>query len=289
MLCLPLIHRQKGIGVICAGIEEPQFPLLWEQINLLNLFAGQAAAILGRLAPSEMQSGVVEEVYKAVEDDAIRRVIHEVNNPLGIVKNYLKVLSNKIGEHPGVKDEIGLIREEIDRIPGIIAQLSKSQYKQDTDDEPVDINSILYDLSKLLTRSVLEHANISLNFSPDPRLPKFSGKKSNLIQVFINLLKNSVEAMPAGGYIDISTSFEGHIDGRAGGRIVITIKDDGPGLPEDVRARLFEPGISSKGPEHFGLGLSISKDIISKYNGIMQCESHKDKGTTFRIILPVSG
>ena len=289
MLCIPLIHRQKGIGVICAGIDEPQFPLLWDQINLINLFAGQAAAILERITPSEKRSRVAEEVYKTVGDDAIRRVIHEVNNPLGIVKNYLKVLSNKIGEHPGVKDEIGLIREEIDRIPGIIAQLSKSQYKQDTDDEPVDINSILNDLSKLLARSVLEHTNISLNFSPDPRLPQFSGKKSNLIQVFINLLKNSIEAMPAGGHIDITTSFEEHIDGKPGGRIVITIQDDGPGLPDDVLARLFEPGLSSKGPEHFGLGLSISKDIISKYKGIMQCESHKDRGTTFRITLPVSG
>jgi signal transduction histidine kinase len=60
-------------------------------------------------------------------------------------------------------------------------------------------------------------------------------------------------------------------------------------LPDEVLARLFEPGISSKGPEHFGLGLSISKDIISRYKGRMQCESHKDKGTTFRITLPVSG
>jgi signal transduction histidine kinase len=289
MLCIPLVHRQKLIGVICAGIDEPQFPLLWEQINLLNLFAGQAAAVLEKVITSDMRSQVTEEISETVGDDAIRRVIHEVNNPLGIVKNYLKVLSTKIGEHPGVQDEIGLIREEIDRIPGIIAQLSKSQYKQDTDDEPVDINSILYDLSKLLTRSVLEHANISLNFSPDPRLPLFSGKKSNLIQVFINLLKNSVEAMPAGGNIDMATFFEEPANGKTGGKIVITIRDDGPGLPDDVLARLFEPGLSSKGPEHFGLGLSISKEIISKYTGVMQCESHKDKGTSFRITLPVSG
>ena len=79
------------------------------------------------------------------------------------------------------------------------------------------------------------------------------------------------------------------LNGKTGGKIVITIRDDGPGLPDDVLARLFEPGLSSKGPEHFGLGLSISKEIISKYKGVLQCESHKDRGTSFRIILPVSG
>jgi len=289
MLCIPLINRQKWIGVICAGIDEPQFPLLWEQINLLNLFAGQAAVLLEKVISSEIHESASEEIFATIGDDAIRRVIHEVNNPLGIVKNYLNVLGTKIGENSEVRDEIVLIREEIERIPGIIAQLSKSQYKYDTGDEPVDINSILYDLSKLLTRSVLEQANITLNFSPDPRLPRFSGKKSNLIQVFINLLKNSVEAMPAGGNIHITTTFVENGNGNAGDRIVVIVRDDGPGMPAEVLARLFEPGLSSKGPEHFGLGLSISKDIISRYNGSMHCESHKDKGTTFRITLPVSG
>ncbi len=288
MLCLPLIHRQKWVGVICAGIDEPQFPLLWEQLNLLNMFADQAADLLEKIISSKIGRSSSEKIFETVGDDAVRRVIHEVNNPLGIVKNYLNVLSTKVGEYSGVRDEIVLIREEIKRIPGIIAQLSKSQYKYDTDDEPVDINSILYDLSKLLTRSVLEHANITLNFSPDPRLPRFSGKKNNLIQVFINLLKNSVEAMPAGGNIYITTAFVGDGNVKAGGRIVVIIRDDGPGMPEEVLGRLFEPGLSSKGPEHFGLGLSISKDIISRYNGSMHCESHKDEGTTFRITLPVS-
>ncbi len=291
MLCLPLFSRQKWIGVICAGIAEPQFPLLWEQLKLLTLFAEQAATLLERALPPDIQPkhpDSSEEVIDTVGDDAIRRVIHEVNNPLSIVKNYLNVLSSKIGENSGVNDEITLIREEIRRIPGIIAQLSKSQYKDDADDDPVDINSIIHDLSKLLTRSVFENAKINLTFSPEPRLPVIRGKKSNLIQVFINLLKNSVEAMPAGGNIYITTAFEKNNTGKDSGRIVVVIRDDGPGMPDKVLSRLFIPGTSSKGPEHFGLGLSISKDIITRHKGRMHCESHKDKGTTFRITLPVS-
>ena len=289
MLCLPLIYSGRWIGVICAGIDEPQFPLLWEQLDLLNSFAAQAAALIDKTEGAKIRPSSAWAMGEPFDDEAIHRVIHEVNNPLGIVKNYLSVLSAKVAGQPEVKDEIALIREEIERIPGIIAQLSKSRYKPGADDVVLDINGIIEDLSKLLTTSVLEHAHITLNFEPDPHLPPCSGNKGHLSQVFINLLKNSVEAMPEGGHIHMTTDYEPDKTGAGGGDIVITIRDNGPGITEETLARLFEPGWSSKGPEHSGLGLSISKDIIDSHNGTISCESRKDKGTTFRITLPVSG
>ncbi|MEN8808388.1 MAG: HDOD domain-containing protein [Desulfobacterales bacterium] len=288
MLCLPLIYDGRWIGVICAGIDEPQFPLLWEQLDLLNNFAAQAAALLDKTDGAEIRPSSTWAMGEPFGDEAIHRVIHEVNNPLGIVKNYLAVLAEKVADQPEVKDEIALIREEIERIPGIIAQLSKSRYKTGADDVVLDINGIIEDLFKLLIPSVLEHAHITLNFEPDPHLPPCSGNKGHLSQVFINLLKNSVEAMPEGGRIDMKTAYEPDKTGAGGGDVVITIRDNGPGLTEETLARLFEPGWSSKGPEHSGLGLSISKDIIHSHNGTISCESRKDKGTTFRITLPVS-
>jgi len=289
MLCLPLTYDGHWIGVICAGIDEPQFPLLWEQLDLLYSFAAQAAALLDKTEGTEIGPSATRAMGEPFDDEAIHRVIHEVNNPLGIVKNYLAVLSEKVAGHPEVKDEIALIREEIERIPGIIAQMSKSRYKTGTDEVVLDINGIIEDLSKLLTKSVLEHAHIELNFELDPHLPPCSGNKGHLSQVFINLLKNSAEAMPEGGRIYMTTAYEPDKTGAGDGDIVITISDDGPGISAETLARLFEPGWSSKGPEHSGLGLSISKDIIDSHNGTISCQSHKDKGTTFRITLPVSG
>ncbi|MGW8186905.1 MAG: ATP-binding protein, partial [Desulfobacterales bacterium] len=289
MLCLPLIYSGRWIGVICAGIDEPQFPLLWEQLDLLNSFAAQAAALLDKTEGIDIRPPAARATGEPFDDEEIRRVIHEVNNPLGIVKNYLAVLSEKIADQPEVKDEIALIREEIERIPGIIAQLSKSRYKVGTDDVVMDINGIIEDLLKLLTKSVLEQAHITLNFEPDPHLPPCSGDKGHLSQVLINLLKNSAEAMPEGGRIHIATAYEPDQTEAGGGDIVITIHDDGPGMTAETLARLFEPGWSSKGPEHSGLGLSISKDIIDSLKGTISCQSHTDKGTTFRITLPVSG
>jgi signal transduction histidine kinase len=286
MLCIPLISRQKWIGVIAAAINEPQFPVLWEQLSLLNQYAKYAADLLEEYVFAEMR--LSEDITERIDDTSIRRVIHEVNNPLGIIKNYLNILSSKIGDPSIAKEEISLIRGEIDRIPGIIAQLTRHGYPPEQEYEKVDINSIIYDLSKLLKKSVLEPSNITLHFNPDPRLPLFSGKKNNLIQVFSNLLKNSVEAMPEGGNIFIETAYFPYKKEAVKGDIHITIRDDGPGIPGPIKTHLFEAGHSSKGPEHFGLGLSISKDIVQRFNGVITCESRKQEGTTFKIILPVS-
>ena len=94
--------------------------------------------------------------------------------------------------------------------------------------------------------------------------------------------------MPQGGNVFIETVYERHMDEDAAGNIVITIRDDGPGIPAHIMERLFEPGTSSKGPENFGLGLSIRRDIIHNYNGRMTCKSRKGEGTILRISLPVS-
>ena len=288
LVCVPLEHRGKHVGIIVGGIDEPQFPVLSEQIALLRQFADRAATAL---AEKEPDSGAERSVpgTGTVNRDAVRRVIHEVNNPLGIIKNYLNILGPKVRDIDQGQEEIELIREEIDRIPGIIQQLTASEESPGSAGataEIVDINNILYDLSKLLQKSVLEPARISLHFTPDPQLPSFPGNRGNLVQVFTNLLKNSIEAMPDGGNIFIHTEYRQKGAGNGRENILIEIRDDGPGIPEPIRQHLFTPGHSTKGPENFGLGLSICQEIIQRYNGEIQCQTQEDKGTTFQIALP---
>ncbi len=289
MLCIPLISRQKRVGVIVAGIDEPQFPLLSEQLTLLKKFADHAALFLGGNFTAETQKIEPDNSAGKIETESIRQIIHEVKNPLGIIKNYLKALSLKLGDDSAAMDEVAVIREEIERVSRIIEQLSRTGRITDQDYELVDINDIIVNLSEMFKKSVLDPSNISLHLNLEASLPRFPCNKNSLIQVFINLLKNSVEAMPGGGNVFIETVFEQHAGKKLEGDIVITVRDDGPGIPDFIMERLFEPGNSSKGPENFGLGLSISKDIISRYKGSITCKSRKHKGTTFKITLPVSG
>ncbi|KPJ78162.1 MAG: hypothetical protein AMJ54_04900 [Deltaproteobacteria bacterium SG8_13] len=285
MVCIPLENRGKQVGIIVGGIDESQFPVLSEQIALLRQFADKAATALEDKSSAHKNSQRVSTA-SVMDRDAVRRVIHEVNNPLGIIKNYLNILGPKVRDIGQGQEEIELIREEIDRIPGIIQQLTASERPAGAAAEIVDINNILYDLSKLLKKSVLEPSKISLHFAPDPQLPSFPGNRGNLVQVFTNLLKNSIEAMPDGGNIFIHTAYRQNNTGNGRGNILIEIRDDGPGIPDPIRQHLFTPGSSSKGPENFGLGLSICKEIIHRYNGEIQCQSREDKGTSFQIALP---
>ena len=285
MVCIPVVSRSRRIGIIAAGISESQFPVLSEQIALLKQYAARAATILGDIQDLHNANHLVS-AESDINGEAVRRVIHEVNNPLGIIKNYLNILGPKVREIGQGQEEIDLIREEIDRIPAIIRQLVASQGTSGPTKEIVDINNTLYDLSKLLKSSVLEPSQIALHFTPDPQLPPFAGNRGNLVQVFTNLLKNSIEAMPAGGNIFIHNCHRPKRTKNGEGHILVEIRDDGPGIPQSIMQRLFEPGNSSKGPENFGLGLSICHEIIRRYNGDLRCQTSAGKGTTFQIALP---
>jgi signal transduction histidine kinase/HD-like signal output (HDOD) protein len=287
MLCIPVINRQKQIGVIVAGIDEPQFPLLSEQLELLNKFAEHAALFFGQYALEDAAGVDVSPTNNGIEIESVRKIIHEVKNPLGIIKNYLNILASRFGEDSSAATDISVIGEEIERVSRIIGQLSKPAGKRDRGLERVDINEVIRSLSTMLKKSELEPSNIKLHLALDPSIPLFPGSRNSLIQVFINLLKNAIEAMPQGGNVFIETIYEQHIEEKTADNIVITVRDDGPGIPDDVMDRLFEPGTSSKGPENFGLGLSISKDIIDNYNGRITCKSRQGEGTILRISLPV--
>ena len=288
MLCLPLIHDGRPIGVICAGIDEPRFPLLWEQLNLLNSFSEQAAALLAQTGVDGPRPSSARPTGAPPDEEAIGRVLHEVNNPLGIVKNYLAVIGEKIAGRTDVKAEIALIQKEIERIPGMIARLSPARARLAAGEDLLDVNGIISDLAKLLSATILEPARIAVTFTPGADLPPWPGKKSQLSQVLINLLINSAEAMPSGGGISITTACEPVTKGAEENEIVITVADDGPGIPAPTLARLFEPGASSKSGAHCGLGLSISKELIDGFGGAISCRSRAGHGTTFRISLPVS-
>jgi signal transduction histidine kinase/HD-like signal output (HDOD) protein len=288
ILCIPLISRQKHIGVIVAGVDEPQFPQLSEQLPLLKKFADHAALFLGECAPGGNSSIDRDKSINRIEAESMRKIIHEVKNPLGIIKNYLKILGSRLDKNSTAVNDVTVIGEEIERVSRIIGQLSKPGRQSDRDLEGVDINDVTRNLSAMFNKSELEPSNINLHQKLDPSLPLFPGNRNSLIQVFINLLKNSVEAMPQGGNVFIETVYERHMGEDTAGNIVITIRDDGPGIPAHIMKRLFEPGTSSKGPENFGLGLSISRDIINNYNGRITCKSRRGEGTILRISLPVS-
>jgi len=119
-----------------------------------------------------------------------------------------------------------------------------------------------------------------------PSLPEVMCDRDGLKQVFINLIKNAIEALAGRGNIYIETSFLPENTAMPGGSVKIIVSDDGPGIPPHVESHIFEPYTSTKGNGHSGIGLSIVYNIIKELGGTVTCSSLAGKGCTFNIILP---
>jgi len=288
-----MISNQQPVGVIAAGITKTQADKFSKQKKMFNLIAGHAAICLHNVRMQKSQNSLIQAERLKASSTIARKVVHEANNPLGIIKNYLKILGLKLPEKHPAQEELGIISEEIDRVGHIVRQLRDYSEPPVSVPELVDINQILTQILNLADNAILKPAMITLHFTPDSNIPKFKADKNALKQVIINLIKNAAEALAKDGNVHVSTRLcaaaelpisEKH---PPAGNVEITIKDDGPGISEEIRDHLFEPFTGTKKDGHSGLGLSIVHSIIKDMEGRITCESPKDSGTVFVITLPL--
>lgn len=295
MLCVPMLAHQKFIGVIVMGLSKFQFRQLSDHLKLLSMFAKHVAWCLHVDEVKQNQARIIYDERMEACVKFARELVHEVNNPLNIIKNYLKILGLKLPDKSDALNDLKIIGEEIDRVAELIKNLYDFSKPEVKHLELLDINLILSNLLQILSKAILIPSKIKVQFFSDPSLPKIVSDENGLKQVFMNLIKNAAEAMPKGGTITIRTGTVepsdldlGGVDRSVLGSIKVTIRDNGPGIPDQIMARLFEPFTTTKGAGHSGLGLSIVHSIIRELNGSITCQSHKDVGTTFTIILPLS-
>lgn len=295
MVCIPLIARGRKVGVIVIGANELQAQRLKNRKKILALFANHTAMCLYLDDVKRLQALQIEQERREASTAVARKVTHEVNNPLSIIKNYLKILSQKLPEEYQAQEELKIIGEEIDRVSHILKQLTAFSGRQMGKYEPVDINNLISGILKIIDKSILRPSSVKTVLKLDANLPKALTDKNSMVQVIMNLIKNAAEAMPEGGVINIETALIDPYskkvisdEGEQIGRIQITIRDDGPGIPEHIQARMFEPSNSTKSEGHYGLGLSIVHSIVKELKGDIEWKSDKLLGTEFKIIIPIS-
>ncbi|MDY6952689.1 MAG: HDOD domain-containing protein [Thermodesulfobacteriota bacterium] len=296
ILCIPMLVRGQNVGVIVAGTSESQFLRLTGKVKLLNMFANHVAT---SLHVEEMKKESTRETDVSQQLDAAatiaHKIGHEVNNRLGIMKNYIKILGMKLPQEDSALDELKIIGEEIDRVSQIADQLSDFSREKMRQFAPVSIEGLLSGLLKILDVSILRPNDIVAHLSLDARATEIVTDEDALKQVLINLIKNAAEAMPRGGNIHLRTErintppqgLDMADTTKASWGLEITVSDDGPGMPDHIKSRLFEAYNTSKGGDHSGLGLSIVHNIVEELSGTISCESGRDRGTTFRIVLPL--
>jgi signal transduction histidine kinase len=287
ILCLPLIADGEKVGVLTLGLDQEKYQALDEKTKFLDFFCSEAARALWR-----MQS-VIEEQQESFDAERSRSLqqtqmlLHEVNNPLAIINNYLEVLATELsGEHKAQK-QIEILKEEIERVGRILLRAGEPPREETTVQQgEVDLNASIRDLISVFKASIFTSRGITEELDLDEGLLPLASNRSKLKQILTNLLKNAAEAMTNGGRITVGTKGQVNVDGRP--FVELTIRDSGPGIPSSIMPNLFSPVASTKGKGHSGLGLTIVKNLVTELSGTISCSSNGEQGTEFRILLPLS-
>jgi signal transduction histidine kinase/ABC-type multidrug transport system ATPase subunit len=210
-------------------------------------------------------------------------VAHEINNPLEIIYNYLVFLKYNIADDNLLKI-IDTIQGEMTAISDIVSNLVTFSSKSITELELLNIDSILKEIIDLLKFSAMQK-KIKLNFLAGTEQSRVRLNRNEFKQVILNVIKNSFEAMPEGGNINISTSL---IKIGTAPFVRIVVSDTGPGIPDYQLKNIFLPFYSTKkGQEsNLGLGLSISYSIVQKFQGTMSAYNNPEGGCSIIIELP---
>lgn len=211
-------------------------------------------------------------------------VAHEINNPLGIIQNYVELLKLH-EERDAQRQRLGKIEGELDRIARIVGSLlSFSRVRADAR-RRVDLRELTEEVLVLLGHK-LNDKRVTLHRDIPEEHVQVAGDETRLKQVWMNLITNSVEAVLDHGRISVTLRVERAADGQ---RAVFAVSDNGHGIPEEVAARVFSPFFSTKTyKKNAGLGLSISQHLVEVHGGSLDFESVPGEGTTFTVRLPLA-
>jgi len=287
--------RRSGRAVTEYGVELGSHRLPTRPVDIQAALFGEGEQVLVTI----QERTIAVAMDRRLSNRAAARTIsglaavlaHEIKNPLAGIKGAAQLLGRTATDAD--KPLADLISEETDRITGLVDRMERFGEVKHYPRAPVNIHSVLERVKQIGETSFAK--DIELIEDYDPSLPPVLGHRDELVQLFLNLTKNSADAMDGriGGKITYRTAYHsgmklavpGSITGAAL-PIEVTVTDNGPGIPEDLLPIIFDPFITSKRKGQ-GLGLALVAKIVGEHGGVIECSSEPGR-TQFRVLLPMA-
>lgn len=286
--------RETGNSVAEYGVTIETPRIGWRQVSIQ---AGPMSDPADMVVLTIQERSIAHKIDKQLTHRHAARSVtgmaamlaHEVKNPLSGIRGAAQLLEQ--GASDDDRELTRLICSEADRILGLVERMEVFSDERPIEREGVNIHSVLDHVRKVALTGFARGTSITESY--DPSLPPVHGNRDQLIQVFLNLVKNASEAVPDGsGEVVMATSYQHGVrlavpgsSSRVHLPLLVTIQDNGPGVPEDLQPHLFDPFVTTK-RSGSGLGLALVAKIVGDHGGVVELDS-RPKRTVVKVYLPM--
>lgn len=292
---VPLSSRQERIGLLITDNRITHKDITPDEIESLKVFANQSSMAIENAKLYENQKARVKELqeaYAKLEENADRlvkaerlaaigemsaKIAHEIRNPLVSIGGFARLLEKKAPENKEIKNYAGIIRNQVSHLESMLNNILGTASPPKPRFRKIDIHTIFRRVIEIMEES-LESRNVKIEQKYFCESSTIWADEKMLHQVFLNILKNAIEAIGEMGFITITTKCQSQ-------NIQVRIGDTGSGISDDNLKRIYDPFFSTKSAGT-GLGLSISRQIIQDHHGTIAVFSKQGKGTEVQITLP---